>query len=272
MVRRAVISGAGQPRADVSRRLVLEFSARSSYSFVPAIRRRNRGRVEPTLRNDLIALAEQQERAVHTFTARALNDEGFGSKVRQRLGWHPADGPVRLWRQTGRAPRPPWLATWDAQDGEANALVSAAAEGTALLERVVRDHPWPGRRLVGEDGSDSAWMLAMHADGDPGLQQRCIDLIETALGSGDADPRHYATLVDRVSSAALGEQRFGTLVISSDERWTPLVPIVEPALLDERRTAIGLPPLDDDVSEGLGQLPYRHLRRTGGFQWPPRTT
>lgn len=223
----------------------------------------------PYLAAELIDLAADEERTVAEFTARAIRDADFGQVVRERLGWHPSDEPVQMWAHFGRTPPPPWLARWDdTTDDEARALTIAVERGTIALAQAVGEHGWPGLSLVGADGADAAWMLAMHADAEPALQRRCVDLIERAVATGDADPRHYATLADRVASNDGGAQYFGTLVLPGPNGPTPLLEIVDPHGLDRRRSEIGLPRLDDDLTEAPGQLPYRHLRRTEGFHWP----
>ena len=224
----------------------------------------------PALAAELIDLAAEQERTLAAFTARAIEDTAFGERVRDRLGWHPTDEPGELWARFARTPTPPWLSTWDTADDEANALAAAVARGAVTLARVVDEHGWPGRTLVGEDGADAAWMLAMHADADPALQERCVDLLERAIPSGEVDPRHYATLADRIAANGKGVQQFGTLALPGPDGPRPLLEIVDPGALDQRRSALGLPRLDDDLVDGPGQLPYRHLRRTDRFRWPRR--
>jgi hypothetical protein len=222
---------------------------------------------DTALAAELIDLADAEERAVLAHTRRALDDAGFGRVVRERLGWHPADDPAELWRRAGRAPTLPWLVTWDpAVHPEAADLAARVARGTARLREVVAAHGWPGRGLVGEDGSDAAWMLAMHADADVALQRRCAELLAGAVAAGDADPRHRAQLVDRIASATDGVQHYGTLVFGGHA----LLPVVDEAHLDDRRAALGLPPLAVDQAEPPGQLPYRHLRRSPAYRWPVR--
>ena len=221
----------------------------------------------PQLAADLIDLAAGEERAVAAFTTRAIGDRTFGQRVRDRLGWHPNDDPHELWARFGRTPTPPWLVAWDSRDEEARALVAAVERGTTALAAALDQHGWPGRSVAGEDGADAAWMLAMHADSNTHLQERCLELLATAIGSRDADPRHYATLADRLA-ANLGVQHFGTLTLPGPDGPLALVPVADPGDLDRRRASIGLPPLRDDLAAGPGQLPYRHLRRTEAFQWP----
>lgn len=100
---------------------------------------------------------------------------------------------------------------------------------------------WPGRSLVGSDGEHAAWLLVQLAD--PDLQRRALEHLEVAVDHGDAEPSHYAYLVDRVRMAEGRPQVFGSqFVAAGDESITPW-PIENPAGLDDRRRRFGLEPL-----------------------------
>jgi hypothetical protein len=113
----------------------------------------------------------------------------------------------------------------------------------ARLWEILDDYEcWPGRRLVGEDGADAAWRLAQHALFDPGLQRRCLELLELAVDAGDAPPTHYAFLLDRVCMADGRNQVYGSQFVRDGSRVVPFA-IEDPAGVDARRRRVGLPPL-----------------------------
>ena len=119
----------------------------------------------------------------------------------------------------------------------------------ARLWEILDDYEcWPGRRLVGDDGSDAAWRIAQHALFDPGLQRRCLEMLELAVDAGDAPATQYAFLLDRVCMAEGRNQVYGSQFVSSDDGAT-VVPfaIENPAGVDERRRRVGLPPLADQT-------------------------
>lgn len=60
------------------------------------------------------------------------------------------------------------------------------------------------------DGAVAAWLLAQHADQDPPLQRRCLDLMRVAPET-EVSPSHIAYLTDRVMLAE-GESQTSTLV------------------------------------------------------------
>ena len=228
--------------------------------------------MDKALANELVGMAEEQVLAVGAFHAQVASDPGLAGAVRERLGWDASQDPVEIWRDgPPRSPLTVDLETeWPDAPAVVRTLVGLAAGHEERLRRVLDRHGWPGRSLAGEDGADAAWMVAMHADRDAALQRRCAGLLEEAVEQGEADPRHLAALVDRVAGAEHGDQVFGTLALVRDGRPLFLVPVRDPEGLDDRRRAIGLRPVQDDLGLEAGQLPYRHLRRSPEYQWPSR--
>lgn len=103
---------------------------------------------------------------------------------------------------------------------------------------------WPGRKLVDDDGATAAWMLVQHARSDPGLQHRCLELLEIAVAYGDAPVEHYAYLFDCVQIADGRDQLYGSQFVRSRDGSTVVPwPIEDAEHVDERRRRLGLPPL-----------------------------
>lgn len=61
-----------------------------------------------------------------------------------------------------------------------------------VLRRIVTDHGWPGKTLVGEHGAKAAWHLALHADHDLDLQQLALGLLAGAVEEGEATIQQWA--------------------------------------------------------------------------------
>ena len=115
---------------------------------------------------------------------------------------------------------------------------------TARLKEIIDEHGWPGRSLVGERASRSAWLLALHADLDHKFQERALELME-AMEPGEIDPRDIAYLKDRVLVAEGEEQIYGTQFGCRGGDLVPRTPIVDEKDVDERRAEVGLEPLDE---------------------------
>lgn len=96
---------------------------------------------------------------------------------------------------------------------------------------------------VGRDGARAAWLILQHADLE--TQQRHLPALRTALQIGQADPVQVAMLEDRVRMGEGRPQLYGSQLSSRDGEPMALYPVEDPAKLDARRAAIGLPPIDD---------------------------
>lgn len=126
-------------------------------------------------------------------------------------------------------------------------VASVDAENLAWLKEVIADVGWPGRSMVGEDGAHAAWLLAQHADRDPAFQRRCLDLVTEAATCGEASPTELAYLTDRVLLAEGKSQEYGTQFAGHEGRWVPRR-LCDPEHVDERRAAVGLTTLADNIA------------------------
>ncbi len=115
------------------------------------------------------------------------------------------------------------------------------------LVQIPDTHGWPGKSLVGDDGAEAAWLLALHTMPDPEVLRRCLTLMRDAAAAGEAEPWQVAFLVDRVSLVERNVQVYGTTICRrADGSFGP--PLLEdPDRVDARRRAVGLPPLEEDI-------------------------
>ncbi|MFF3640445.1 DUF6624 domain-containing protein [Streptomyces sp. NPDC002564] len=112
---------------------------------------------------------------------------------------------------------------------------------TQYLRRVVSEHGWPGRSLVGAEASVAAWQLVLRADHRPDFQRLVLRLIAPAVEQGEATVQQWAHLHDRCSVNSGTPQLYGTqyrLGPSGPE----VLPIHDPAQLGARRSSVGLVP------------------------------
>lgn len=138
-------------------------------------------------------------------------------------------------------------------------LLSATPGDPVAAERlwaILDDYEaWPGRRLVGDDGAQAAWLIAQL--GDPGLQRRALEHLEHAVDAGDAPAAHHACLLDRVRMAAGKPQVYGSQMVSDDDGALRPWPIEDPEGVDERRRRVGLPPLAQHSADLAAELRRR---------------
>jgi hypothetical protein len=117
------------------------------------------------------------------------------------------------------------------------------------LAEILDEHGWPTYDLVGEDGEDAAWTIAQHADHDPELQQRALELLRAAVAEGQASPGNLAYLTDRVAVGAGQPQTYGTQVGCGPDGPAPATPIADEAAVDRLRSEAGLESLADYLEE-----------------------
>lgn len=125
----------------------------------------------------------------------------------------------------------------------------------AVLRRIVADHGWPGRSLVGEDAAKAAWEIALHADHLSDFQRLALRLLATAVERGEATIQQWAHLHDRCSINYGIPQTYGTQYRpgrDGPERHA----VHDPDHLDARRASIGLPP----AATAQDALRRRHAR------------
>ena len=104
-----------------------------------------------------------------------------------------------------------------------------------LIRKIVQEHGWPGRSLVGDDGAHAAWLVVQHMDTELDFQRNCLALMQEAFLRGEVGSQEFAYLTDRVRSHEGREQMYGTqgLGVRSAE---------DEARVNANRASIGLPP------------------------------
>ena len=129
--------------------------------------------------------------------------------------------------------------------------IRAVFEKMAAIDRdnldwfkgVVREKGWPGLSMVGRDGATGAFLIAQHATGDLDFMAECLPMLAEAHQAGDAEGEWVALMTDRLLILKDGkEQRYGSQLETRDGRLVPQ-PIEDEAHVDERRAAMGMPPL-----------------------------
>jgi hypothetical protein len=119
------------------------------------------------------------------------------------------------------------------------------------LREIVAEYGWPDTELAGSDGTLAAWFIAQHAIGEPDFQRYALALIQEKVKQGEVPPAQEAYLSDRVAMYEGRPQRYGTQSLPCPDgqfrRWTTEAP----EHLNERRAAVGLPPVEDDPSESV---------------------
>jgi Family of unknown function (DUF6624) len=138
--------------------------------------------------------------------------------------------------------------------GDMAAATRLDAANLPWLKRVIAEHGWPGRSLVGEDGAHAAWLLVQHATGDQAFQAHCLELLTAAAAQDEASQAAVAYLTDRVLMLAGEPQVYGTQLTGRDGQWVPKR-LRDPGRVGELRAAAGLGPLAGYVADFRSDTP-----------------
>jgi hypothetical protein len=124
---------------------------------------------------------------------------------------------------------------------------------TALLKEIINTIGWPTVSKVGKEASESAWLIAQHADLDVIFQKECFELMkkepETEVSEVD-----IAYLHDRICVNEKRPQFFGTQFYTNEYGAYGPRPIEDIEHVDERRASIGL----DSMSEYKKRLEKKY--------------
>jgi hypothetical protein len=131
------------------------------------------------------------------------------------------------------------------------------------LAAIVEEHGWPGRSLVGNDGSHAAWFTLQHALPDPGIMRRLLPILKDAIARGDAAPAQAAYVEDRISFMEGRPQRYGTIFDWDEKGRLSPWRLEDPERVDEFRQSVGLPPLrkkQEQFCNETGPADYREVQ------------
>jgi hypothetical protein len=193
------------------------------------------------LRSELLRMVAADQASRERVNRQLAGDDAFRREYTRRTDPSRSDIGIVAWETM-----PPVIAQ----------MVETDRGHLPRLREVVRQHGWPGRRLVGEDGAAAFWLLVLHADRDRDFQQRCLALLSAAVGTGDADARQLAWLTDRLLLAQGHDQCYGTVIIMRSGVPTPFR-LASPTSVGVRRSSVGLPPLGDDLDRIARDEPRR---------------
>lgn len=124
------------------------------------------------------------------------------------------------------------------------AITKVDARNLPRIRQIDAKQGFPTRVQVGSDGVAAAWLLVQHADSAPAFQAHVLAELRPRVRDGDIQGQPYAMLTDRVLVNQHKPQRYGTQ-FSAVKGQLQADPMEDPANVDKRRAAIGLPPMAD---------------------------
>lgn len=120
---------------------------------------------------------------------------------------------------------------------------------TLQMKAWLSEREWFCISEYGPQADQQAWLLVQHADFDPQFQREVLSRLEPLVARGETNPRNFAYLTDRVACSFSDPSRrvpqtYGTQGSIQNGTWAPF-PLLDPELVDQRRAAVGLGPLED---------------------------
>ena len=129
--------------------------------------------------------------------------------------------------------------------------VSADEQSSAYLRELLMEIDWIDIERVGRPVSKHAWLLVQHSDDHVDLQSLALQRMEAHVEAGTVLKRNYAYLWDRVAVNSGELQRYGTQPDwnSCTDGMLTLMPMEDPTNVDQRRAAMQLPPVQNDLQQ-----------------------
>jgi hypothetical protein len=125
----------------------------------------------------------------------------------------------------------------------AKSLLRGDSARTTRLRTILDAYGWPDSARAGDEAAGAAFLVLQHSPLHE-LQKTWLPAIERLARQGKVPPDQAALLVDRVLVDDSLPQRYGTQFRMVDGRLV-LDPVEDEATLEERRSAMGLPTMDE---------------------------
>jgi ribosomal protein S18 acetylase RimI-like enzyme len=116
------------------------------------------------------------------------------------------------------------------------------------LAEIAELHGWPTVSRVGPEAAEAAWLIVQHAIAQPDVQRAALRAMQDAASTGDIPAWQPAMLEDRIRTFEGRPQRYGTQFDWDVSGELNPLPIEAPEGVDERRVALGLRPLADEIA------------------------
>ena len=116
------------------------------------------------------------------------------------------------------------------------------------VKEILHKHGWLGPQEVGMNGSQALFLVIQHADLQ--TQKTYIDLIRKAEKDGKTFSSNLAILEDRIAMREGRKQLYGSQGFKDKvTNKNYIYPIDAPDQLDERRKAMGMPPMSTYITD-----------------------
>ena len=137
------------------------------------------------------------------------------------------------------------------ESDEMKELLNKMSEADSInlihITKILDERGWLGTDIIGKRGNSTLFLVIQHAD--IKTQEKYLPMMREAVKKGNAPASSLALLEDRVALRQGKKQIYGSQ-IGTDKATGEyyVLPLEDPDHVNERRTAVGLQPLEDYVS------------------------
>jgi hypothetical protein len=128
-----------------------------------------------------------------------------------------------------------------------NEMAAANVGSLAAIETIIAQYGWVAPDVVGRDVYDTQFLIIQQAD--PAVRKKYLPILHEAVTAGKARPDELARLEDQVAVDEGRPQLYGTQVELGVDGKSRVYLLSDPDHVDERRAAVGLPPMADYVKD-----------------------
>jgi hypothetical protein len=128
-------------------------------------------------------------------------------------------------------------------------MASVHIKNATRLDQIIDENGWPGCSMVGNEGAKAAWLILMHAIGNPSFQRKCLVILKEAVKNGEALAAEVACLEDRICVFEGRPQRYGTQFDWDGNGVLSPHPLQDPDKVDQYRESVGLGALSEKALE-----------------------
>jgi hypothetical protein len=119
-----------------------------------------------------------------------------------------------------------------------------AEQDRPFLESIFKEYGWPKISVFDVTPCNDFWLLVQHQP--PDVEEEMLPALEKAVSEGEASQMNYAYLFDRVQTDEGKPQHWGTQA-KCENGQAILYPVDDMKGIDERRKAVGLGPLAENI-------------------------
>lgn len=134
-------------------------------------------------------------------------------------------------------------ATGELFDGYHKTMEAVHLKNAARLEELINEHGWLGKSKVGDDGAESAWLIAQHAISLPAFSRKALEMLKKEAERGEVPAWQSAYLEDRINFFEGKPQRYGTQSDWNENGEMQVWTLESEEKVNEYRASVGLEPL-----------------------------